>query len=149
MLYFLDALLSIIFCKFYLLRFKSSFNLNDYFKSSVDRISGKNSSTSTPPDFSLELEISRKCQGAIKLACRILPFNVTCLPRSLSLLQMLKRRKIQADLNLGIKKQDVHFEGHAWVTLRGQVINDTQSNVSDYSSFTTGAVDKLSLSDFN
>lgn len=53
------------------------------------------------------------------------PVHATCLPESLALWWMLRRRRLAAELCLGARKQAQGFEAHAWVELAGAVLNDT------------------------
>jgi len=46
----------------------------------------------------------------------------TCLSRSLVLLWMLRRHEIEAELVVGIRRDDAK-DGHAWVELGGQPLN--------------------------
>ena len=49
----------------------------------------------------------------------------TCLRRSLTLREMLKRRKIPAILRMGIRKEGSRVDAHAWTECNGTVINDS------------------------
>jgi hypothetical protein len=51
--------------------------------------------------------------------------QATCLPESLALWWMLRRRRLPAELCLGARKDAQVFEAHAWVELAGAVLNDT------------------------
>ena len=59
----------------------------------------------------------------------------TCLRRSLSLKQMLQRRKIPATLHIGIKKNGREVDAHAWVECNGIILNDSANVVANYSQF--------------
>ena len=47
-----------------------------------------------------------------------------CLERSLVLLWLLRRQGIRGELHVGARKSGARLEAHAWVELRGQVLND-------------------------
>lgn len=47
-----------------------------------------------------------------------------CLPRSLSLWRMLRRRGIDAVVRIGAKMTQRRLDGHAWVEVGGTVVND-------------------------
>jgi Transglutaminase-like superfamily len=59
-----------------------------------------------------------------------LPGN--CLSRSLALLWLLRRNGHDADLHLGVSLAGGEFAAHAWVTLAGRVLNDTQDVAQRY-----------------
>src|ERR1700722_17919472 len=48
-----------------------------------------------------------------------------CLERSLTLWWLLRREDIEAELHIGARKSDSRFEAHAWIELRGAVLNDS------------------------
>ncbi len=52
--------------------------------------------------------------------------DVNCLPESLTLWWLLRRRGIEADLRLGARKMGELFGAHAWVEYEGMVLNDTE-----------------------
>jgi hypothetical protein len=62
-----------------------------------------------------------------------LPGN--CLSRSLALLWALRRNGYAAELCLGVSLAGGEFAAHAWVTLAGRVLNDTQDVASRYVPF--------------
>ena len=49
-----------------------------------------------------------------------------CLPRSLTLYLLLRRRGIPATLHIGVKRYP--FGAHAWVECMGEVLDDTPSS---------------------
>lgn len=51
-------------------------------------------------------------------------FNPTCLPRSLTLWHLLRRRGTPAQLQIGVAKIDGQLAAHAWVESDGKVVND-------------------------
>jgi hypothetical protein len=75
-----------------------------------------------------EADILRRARAATRLveaAARHGPFRAACLPRSLALWWLLRRRGIDTDLRIGVRKEAGRFEAHAWVELWGLVLNDT------------------------
>lgn len=68
-------------------------------------------------------EQARVVALAVKRAAARLPY-ATCLPRSLTLWAMLRRRQIMADLHVGVQKEADIFKAHAWVEVEGEVLND-------------------------
>lgn len=68
-------------------------------------------------------DVARLNQTVTK-ACTYYPKAAACLQRSLTLLWMLWRRGLPAELVIGIRR--FPFESHAWVEFQGQVVNDSQ-----------------------
>jgi hypothetical protein len=60
----------------------------------------------------------------VEVAARRGPYRASCLPRSLTLWWLLRRRGIDSDLRIGVHKETGRLEAHAWVELRGVVLND-------------------------
>jgi len=53
---------------------------------------------------------------------RLLPFEPTCLEKSLAIWWLLRRHRIPADLRIGVRKDAAgNFEAHAWVEVDGVV----------------------------
>jgi len=61
--------------------------------------------------------------------------EVTCLPASLLLWWLLRRRGIAADLRIGARTLTGEFEAHAWVEFEGVVLNDDQEIRDIYAPF--------------
>jgi hypothetical protein len=59
----------------------------------------------------------------------------TCLSRSVTFWWLLRRRGVQSDLRIGVRKQNGKFEAHAWVEGDGIVLNDRIERVEDYAAF--------------
>lgn len=67
----------------------------------------------------------RTVDESVDVAARNLPlYKPTCLPRSLVLWHMLRRRGEPAELRIGVRAADGHFIAHAWVERDGVVVND-------------------------
>jgi Transglutaminase-like superfamily len=60
-------------------------------------------------------------------AARHIPVRTNCLERSLVLWWLLERRGIGARLRLGARKDQGRFEAHAWVEVRGAMLDDLLS----------------------
>ena len=58
-----------------------------------------------------------------------------CLPRSLVLWFLLRRRKIDARLRIGVRRQSERFDAHAWVEWSGFVVNDRRNVLTRYAAF--------------
>ncbi|MCF6354608.1 MAG: lasso peptide biosynthesis B2 protein [Candidatus Polarisedimenticolaceae bacterium] len=59
----------------------------------------------------------------------------TCLRRSLTLKHMLQRQNISAILRIGIKRNGVEVDAHAWIEYNDFVLNDSTDIVASYSQF--------------
>lgn len=75
-------------------------------------------------------------RAAINLACVLYFKQVQCLQRSAALVCLLRDLGIPAQLVIGA--QQLPFRAHAWVEVKGQVINDNPSSVQLY-----GVLDRL------
>jgi hypothetical protein len=51
-------------------------------------------------------------------------WKASCLPRSLVLAYLLRRRRIDARVRIGVRRQNGNLEAHAWVEVDGGVVND-------------------------
>jgi hypothetical protein len=58
-----------------------------------------------------------------------------CLERSLTLWWLLRREAIEGELQIGARKIESRFEAHAWVELRGLVLNDSPDVCKHYARF--------------
>jgi hypothetical protein len=67
---------------------------------------------------------ARAVARMVEAAARRGPYRATCLPRSLALWWLLRRQRIDGDLRIGVRNEGGRFEAHAWVELRGAVLND-------------------------
>ncbi len=70
-------------------------------------------------------------------------FPVNCLRRCLVQLHLLAKQGHAGRLHIGVRKSK-GFEAHCWLTLDGQLINDSDENVATYSELVTHK-DPLSL----
>lgn len=79
------------------------------------------------PQRSAQL-IARVAQGV--------PWQVTCLDRSLALARVLRRSGASPQLCLGVRRDDGELIFHAWLELDGLVVNDDVETIAAYSRFT-------------
>jgi len=68
-------------------------------------------------------EPARLAEHVAAVASRM-PYTVTCLPRSLTLWWLLRRRGFDPELRLGVRRDGEGMEAHSWVTLGGAVLDD-------------------------
>jgi len=71
----------------------------------------------------------------IDLATAVSHRDGRCLPRSVLLFWLLRARRESVELCLGISKNVVTLEGHAWVEQGGIVLGDTLSFTKRYALF--------------
>jgi hypothetical protein len=71
----------------------------------------------------------------LNATARHLPFQATCLERSIGLWWMLRRRGYYAELRLGARVAAERFEAHAWIERGGVVLNDAAGHYLSFSSF--------------
>lgn len=69
-----------------------------------------------PPDDTVRM---------VDVAARHLPWQPTCLPRSLVLWFLLRRQGVPAELRIGVQRSEQQLEAHAWVEVDHRVVNDT------------------------
>jgi hypothetical protein len=71
----------------------------------------------------------------VDLAARHLPWQPTCLPRSLVLWFLLRRQGVPAELRIGVQKSEHQLKAHAWVEVDHRVVNDTPDIATEYRPF--------------
>jgi hypothetical protein len=59
-------------------------------------------------------------------------WQVDCLPESLAVWGLLRRKGLDARLRLGMRKQDGRYDGHAWVEYAGQVVSGDPNQPGEY-----------------
>ncbi len=77
-----------------------------------------------PADEQSAAEAGRLAAAVVHVNRRVFPFEARCLLESLALWWLLRRRRIDAELLLGVRTIVGPFESHAWVEYGGQVLND-------------------------
>jgi hypothetical protein len=71
------------------------------------------------------------------------PFRYNCLQRSLVLWRMLRRRGLQAELRIGVRREaDGDRRFHAWVEHGGRVLNDTPHVRNWFSTFGPASIQR-------
>jgi hypothetical protein len=71
------------------------------------------------------IEVARRVAAIQDAASRHLPWQASCLERSLVLWWQLRRSGIAAEMRIGARKEGGRFEAHAWVELGNVVLNDS------------------------
>lgn len=67
-----------------------------------------------------DLETAESLAELAKIAGRKAPLPATCLPQALAVHALLRRRGLDPELRIGVRKVEDRFEAHAWVELAGR-----------------------------
>lgn len=78
---------------------------------------------------------ARRIAKMVNLAARLSPYKANCLKRSLCLWWLLRRRQIDSELKIGVRKGETGLEAHAWVEIAGVVLNDSVGFVRTFTPF--------------
>ena len=90
----------------------------------VERWGRSTAAPAGPPDPARVVDRTRR---ALRTATRYYwRRGLDCLPRSLTLYLLLRRRGVPAALRIGVKRYP--FGAHAWVECRGEVLDDTPTS---------------------
>jgi hypothetical protein len=81
------------------------------------------------------MPLARRVTALAEAAFRRLPYHPTCLRRSLTLWWLLRRRGIDGELRIGVRKVGDRLEAHAWVQYQGVVLNDREDVNGAYTPF--------------
>jgi hypothetical protein len=71
-----------------------------------------------------QMEHAREIARVQQSVARHLFFHPNCLEQSVTLLWLLRKRGIAAELRIGARKQEGLFKAHAWVERSGVVLSD-------------------------
>jgi hypothetical protein len=82
-----------------------------------------------------QLQMAERIAGAVRSAERHGLGKPNCLERSLTLWWLLQRGGIEAELHIGARKNEARFEAHAWVEVKGVVLNDSPDVHKHYARF--------------
>lgn len=74
-----------------------------------------------------EPPVVREAARMVKAAAHYIPVNLTCLPQSIVLQQLLRREGIETAVRIGVRKRDGTLDGHAWVEHDGRPVSDPPS----------------------
>ena len=93
----------------------------------------ENSITNATSEFDNKLSDKTKAElintaqnlhESIRLASRLLPFPCECVPRSLVLRDMLQKKGVAAKFQIGVNKENLSLQSHAWVEVYGEAIGE-------------------------
>jgi hypothetical protein len=82
-----------------------------------------------------EIDLAERIARAARSAELHGPGTPNCLERSLTLWWLLRREGIEGELHIGARKSESRFEAHAWVEVRGVVLNDSPDVHKHYARF--------------
>ena len=89
---------------------------------------------------------ARRAAQMVAVACRRHPVRSGCLPRTIVLWSLLRRRGIDADVRIGVRcGNEDEFQAHAWLEWNGEVLNDAADVGSQYLPFNGAAFDQAQL----
>lgn len=81
----------------------------------------------------------------VQVAGRRFPCRTNCLHQSVTLWWLLRRRGIESDLRIGVRKKANQLEAHAWVECQGHVLNDLPDFNERFAPFNCAIIsDKMS-----
>ena len=76
---------------------------------------------------------ARRAVNIVAAAYRQHPVRSSCLPRTVVLWSLLRRRGIGADVRIGVRSDTQgQFQAHAWLEWNGEVLNDAADVDSQY-----------------
>jgi hypothetical protein len=58
-----------------------------------------------------------------------------CLEQSIVLWWLLLRRRVPAELRIGVRQSGTGLEAHAWVEVQGNIVNDNEDVLNEYVPF--------------
>lgn len=99
-------------------------------------------STGSPHDAAARVD-PRTVARLLDVAAHYAPYRSTCLSRSLALTRLLASQGDNAALRIGVRSHGNSIEGHAWVELEGQPLNDTDDVAQRYAAFEGGDANAL------
>lgn len=79
-----------------------------------------------------DLVMALDMHEAVRLAARLHFMPAQCLPRSLVLVAMLKKRGSSASVRIGVVKTGREIASHAWVELDGKMVGEAESVGKDF-----------------
>jgi hypothetical protein len=75
---------------------------------------------------------ARHVSRLVEMAARHTPISNTCLHRASVLTTLLRREGIDAQVRLGVRKNDGILDGHAWVECGGTIVPDGPTVAQEY-----------------
>jgi hypothetical protein len=98
-----------------------------------------------PPTKQTRANVRRTAQ-MVAVACRRHPLRSNCLPRTIVLWSLLRRRGIDADVRIGVRRDtEGAVKAHAWLEWNGEVLNDAADVATQYPPFNAPAFGRVKL----
>jgi hypothetical protein len=98
-----------------------------------------------PPTEQTRASVRRAAQ-MVAVACQRQPLRSSCLPRTIVLWGLLRRRGIATDIRIGARSNSQgEFQAHAWLEWNGEVLNDVADVGKQYLPFNGSAFDRVEL----
>ncbi len=85
-------------------------------------------------------EQAKRIAWLVHAAARHGIYQASCLPRSLVLWLLLRRRRISAEVRVGVQKDGGGVRAHAWVECAGIALNEQAEIASEFSPFASGLI---------
>lgn len=77
--------------------------------------------------------VSERVGLAVNRVANNLPFDATCLVRSLAIQNVFHSRGLDpGEIKVGVRMQDGAFEAHAWVVQDGRIVGDEPARVARF-----------------
>jgi Transglutaminase-like superfamily len=74
-----------------------------------------------------DIRTAEAAYAVVDMVARNIPWGlVTCLPRSLTLWWILRRRGVKAELRMGVRRDGERIVAHAWVVCHGTAIGEPE-----------------------
>lgn len=83
----------------------------------------------------MQLRQAERVARLVRAAVRNGVSAPNCLDESVVLSWLLRRQGIEAELRIGVCKENGQFEAHAWVALNGVTLNDTDVSHERFAAF--------------
>lgn len=98
-----------------------------------------------PPTEQTRANVRRAAQ-MVAVACRRYPLRSSCLPRTIVLWSLLRRRGLDTNVRIGVRGDaEANFQAHAWLEWNGEVLNDAAEVGSQYLPFNRPVFDRVEL----
>jgi transglutaminase-like putative cysteine protease len=107
---------------------------------------GRNGLGPTVPSTEQTRVNVRRAAQMVAVACRRHPLRSSCLPRTIVLWSLLRRRGIDADVRIGVRcDTEGAVKAHAWLEWNGEVLNDAADIARRYVPFDRPAFEQVEL----
>jgi transglutaminase superfamily protein len=90
---------------------------------------------SDSPAASGLFSITSRLERLTESAARHMVIRPTCLERSVGLWWLLRRRCVEAEIQIGARKEGERFEAHAWVECADGVLGDISGEHEEFTAF--------------